>query len=60
MKVEGYGVEYDEAGSHQYIGRVMTTDVTISRPSEDAESEEWIMMQDNPKDLSGQRVKSGV
>ncbi|KAF2014143.1 hypothetical protein BU24DRAFT_462955 [Aaosphaeria arxii CBS 175.79] len=49
---EGYSVEYDDARS-QYQGRHTTTQVTTMAKDADAisaDSQEWIMLQDNPQD----------
>jgi hypothetical protein len=55
VKSEGYTVEYDDGRSE--AGQAKSAADVDARS---AGSEEWIIMQDNPRDLAGQRVKSGV
>ncbi|ORY16832.1 hypothetical protein BCR34DRAFT_475752 [Clohesyomyces aquaticus] len=64
VKEEGYCAEYGDA-KDGYHSEHPTTNVTVHRARQDADavsadSQEWIMMQDNPRDAEGQRIKSGV
>jgi hypothetical protein len=58
VKSEDYTVEYGDARSMDHTRAKMGTTTDVDAMS--ADSEEWIMMNDTPRDLVGQRVKSGV
>jgi hypothetical protein len=63
---EEYSVEYGRSRDQDTKGTTAPTTIGTVHASKSgadaasADSEEWIMMQDNPRDLAGQRVKSGV
>ena len=58
VKSEDYTVEYADSCSADCSQAKMGTSTDVDAMS--AGSEEWIIMQNNPSNLDGQRVKNGV